>query len=220
MFASEQGTQVPFAKWTCYDAGLKAAFIVRWPGHVKPGTRTAAMAEYVDILPTVLEAAGADPGKSKAPFDGRSFLHVLKDGSRPHKNHVFGVQTTRGIIQGSECYPVRSIRTAKYKYIRNLNSKDEFKNVITGQKNGLIESWIARGGSAEQRARAYLRRPPEELYDIGADPYELRNLAGDPAHARTLRSLSSQLTSWMKSQGDEGIATEMQAKSRQAGGQE
>ncbi|MEO1011124.1 MAG: sulfatase-like hydrolase/transferase, partial [Bacteroidota bacterium] len=36
IFTSEQGSQFPFAKWTCYDQGLKTAFIVKWPGKIKP----------------------------------------------------------------------------------------------------------------------------------------------------------------------------------------
>ena len=37
---TEQGNEFPFAKWTCYDAGLQTAFMVRWPGKIKPNTVT------------------------------------------------------------------------------------------------------------------------------------------------------------------------------------
>lgn len=44
------------------------------------------------------------------------------------------------------------------------------------------------------------RRPPEELYDLGADPHELRNLAASPSHAKTLAALRVRLETWtMKS---------------------
>jgi len=42
-----------------------------------------------------------------------------------------------------------------------------------------------------------LRHPPEELYDMDADPTERRNLAGDEEHERTLLGLRAQLKAWM-----------------------
>ena len=54
----EQGNSFPFAKWTCYDKGLQSGMVVRWPGKVKAGVQTDAMVEYVDVLPTFLDAAG------------------------------------------------------------------------------------------------------------------------------------------------------------------
>jgi uncharacterized sulfatase len=215
---SEQGAQFPFCKWTCYDNGLKTAFMVRWPGKVKPHARTSAMAEYVDILPTLLDAAGANP--TTAGFDGRSFLPVLLGKTQAHKTHVFGIHTTRGIIQGSECYPIRSVRSAQYKYIRNLQPEPGFRNIITGQKDGLIQAWLARGGKDAERARAYMERPGEELYDVTRDPDELRNLAADPAMRPVIASLRRELDRWMQRQGDRGVETEMLAKQRQMSGRE
>lgn len=42
----------------------------------------------------------------------------------------------------------------------------------------------------------------DELYDLGADPHETRNLAGDPAFARTERELRARLETWMDRTGD------------------
>jgi hypothetical protein len=39
-------------------------------------------------------------------------------------------------------------------------------------------------------------RPPEELYDLAADPWELRNLAADPAQRATLDRLRAALDDW------------------------
>ena len=54
----------------------------------------------------------------------------------------------------------------------------------------------------------YLTRPAEELHDLIADSWELRNLAAEPAHASTLKTLRDDLDIWMKEQGDEGLRTE------------
>lgn len=226
MFTSEQGSQFPFGgKWTCYDTGLKTGFIVRWSGKVKPNTRTGAMTQYVDVVPTLIEAAGGDlasckPGRPDAlgqtGFDGRSFLSVLLGKTQNHRDYVFGIQTTRGIIQGSDCYPIRSVRSGRYKYIWNLNWKGTFKNTVTD--GAPIKSWRALGQkdpAVAERTKFYQHRPEEELYDLEQDPWELKNLAGDEKVGEVKAELRKELLAWMKQQGDEGIATEMQALSRQ-----
>jgi len=228
MFTSEQGSPMPMGgKWTCYDRGLKTAFIVRWPRQVTPGTRTSALTQYVDVVPTLIEAAGGDPthcdpGRSDAhgrrEFDGRSFLPVLLGKTDRHRDYVYGAQTTRGIIWGSACYPVRSIRSARYKYIRNLNHTATFYNIRVVESGGLFETWqrLAKtDATAAALVEAYIHRPAEELYDVQADPHELRNLADDPLLVAVKRDLSARLDAWMAQQGDEGIATEMRANERQ-----
>ena len=61
IFTSEQGYAFPYGKWTCYDLGLKTAFIAKWPGRIKPNTRSKATMQYVDIIPTLLDAVGQNP---------------------------------------------------------------------------------------------------------------------------------------------------------------
>lgn len=58
LFSSDHGTQWPFGKWNCYDAGVRVPLTVEWRGHVAAGKRTSAMVSWVDFLPTLLEAAG------------------------------------------------------------------------------------------------------------------------------------------------------------------
>ena len=72
LFTSEQGGQWPGAKWTNWEEGIHTALVVRWPGHVQPGSTTDALVQYADVLPTLIAAAGGDPAASK--FDGSSFL--------------------------------------------------------------------------------------------------------------------------------------------------
>jgi hypothetical protein len=48
------------------------------------------------------------------------------------------------------------------------------------------------------------RKPDEELYDLTADPHEVRNLAGSPAHAATLKKMREQLDAWLVEVDDKG----------------
>jgi uncharacterized sulfatase len=54
-----------------------------------------------------------------------------------------------------------------------------------------------------------------ELYNCQADPWNLKNLAADPAHEQVQQRLARELERWMKSQGDLGQETEMAAKQHQ-----
>ena len=225
-FTSEQGSALPFAKWTCYDLGLKTGLIVRWPGHIEAGSENSAMVQYVDVLPTLLEATGAEPsmfdtGRSGAldggsGCDGESFLNVLLGKKNAHRGFVFGAHTTRGIINGSTSYPIRSARSRSLKLIQNLAHEADFTNVNTrtGGGGGVWQSWIEADGSTHERGQFYTKRPAEELYDLSKDPYELHNVIDDPAYAAQLKELRSQLTGWMKQQNDRGVATEALAGQR------
>jgi len=228
IFTSEQGAQFPFGgKWTCHDNGLKTAFIIRWPGMIAPGTRTQAMKQYVDVLPTLLEAAGGEPGSMNAGrpdrygrqgFDGASFLQVLRGRTDHHRDYVFGVHTTRGIINGSASYPIRSARSHQFKYIRNLNHEATFYNLESTVPDKLLFSWRRLGerdSAIAARVRLYQYRPAEEFYDIQQDPYELNNLADDATYNDEKRQLQVELDRWIRQQGDEGIDAELKANERQ-----
>ena len=211
---SEQGNSFPFAKWTCYDAGLQSGMIARWPGVIEAGSKTDAMVEYVDIVPTLLEAAGLPRPQV---LDGRSFLAVLKAQTNEHKHFVYGLHTTRGIINGSDHYGVRSVRTGNYLYIRNLTPDVRFQNAAT--KNENFKQWEQMAADGNPRAKRiinrYRHRPAEELYDVVADPWNTRNLAKSAPLASIKTELRVKLDAWMQSQGDEGQATELAALDHQ-----
>lgn len=210
LFLSEQGSGFPFAKWTCYDAGLRSAAVVRWPGVVAPGSEADALIEYVDVLPTLLEAAGAAIPKI---LDGRSFLPVLRGETDEHKQHVFGIQTTRGVNNGAEHYGVRSARSGEYLYIRNLTPDVVFS--CAANKGEPWDSWVRAAQAGDEHAATlvhdYRHRPAEELYDVRTDPWNRTNLIDDPGLEKVRADLRAELDSWMAAQGDEGAATEMRA---------
>ena len=224
IFATEQGNSFPFSKWTLYDQGLHAGFIVKWPGKVKPNTRNKALLAYTDIAPTLIDIAGGDPEKintgskdafNRTGFDGRSFKKVLTQGTNHARDYVFAEHTTRGIIQGSDAYASRSARNTKFLYIQNLNYQNEFSNTVTHSL--MFKQWMDKDSL---RASFYLKRPQEELYDIEQDPYNLKNIASDPQYSAVKSELKEKLKAFMHQQGDQGIETEMKALSRQPKGKE
>ncbi|HOI49412.1 MAG TPA: sulfatase, partial [Prolixibacteraceae bacterium] len=117
VFTSEQGNSFPFAKWTCYNSGLHTALIVRWPGKTRPGTVSDCLTDYSDVLPTFLDIAGVPIPKQ---LDGFSLKEVLTGGKATRKKYSFALQTTRGIISGSEYFGIRSVTDGRYRLIVNL----------------------------------------------------------------------------------------------------
>lgn len=223
LFASEHGSSLPFGKWTCYNMGLKSAFIARWPKVIKPSTRSGILTQYIDILPTLYEAAGGDPKslrgdiEKKMPLDGSSFLSTLKGNEKEIRTYVYGVQTTRGIANGSDNYPVRSIQDHHYKLIWNLNYKDEFLSSASKHGSKLYESWLNEGEVSKadyEHAKLYRNRPEFELYDIENDRFEMKNLYGQKSLNKVQEKLFTELKLWMNEQGDKGIETEWKALTR------
>jgi uncharacterized sulfatase len=214
MVVSEQGNAFPFAKWTCYDHGLQSAMVVRWPDWVKAGAMSDAMVEYVDVTPTFIDAAG---GQAVKGLDGKSFLPVLVGETNRHKEHVFGIMTTRGITNGTNAYAIRSVRDERYKLILNLNHESKFTNACT--KSPAFQSMMAKAEAGDATARrlvhAYQHRPAVELYDTQADPLEMNNIVGLTGTEKHITRLRGKLDVWMKSQGDQGVETELRANERQ-----
>jgi N-sulfoglucosamine sulfohydrolase len=213
---SEQGSSMPFAKWTCYDSGLQSACLVRWPEHVEAGVKNPAMIEYVDFLPTMIEVGGGTPPEI---LDGKSLVDVFH-GKTNHKSYVYGEHTTRGIINGSPHYGIRSVRSEKFKYIWNFTPEEKFQNICI--KSAEFQSWIAAAEAGNAQAadlvRRYQHRPEIELYDVEADPFEMNNLADDPDYQGVKAELRKHLNQWMKHCGDEGQATELRALEHTANG--
>ncbi len=228
LLLSEQGAQFPGGgKWTLYDNGIRVAAFARWPGRIAPGSGSDALMQYVDVPPTLLAAAGADParidtgcadpGGSGRGFDGRSFLEVLTGRRTQHRELVFAQDTAVGVNGNRNPFPKRAVRDARYKLIRNLAPENEW---WIGGIHGtdVFRSWVrdsARDPALAARLRGFSHRPAEELYDLERDPLETRNLAGDPALADVRHRLGAALEAWMRQQGDRGMATELAAPARQ-----
>jgi uncharacterized sulfatase len=209
LFSSDHGSQFPFGKWNGYDAGIRTPLIAAWPGRIKPGTTAKAMVSWIDILPTCLEAAG---GKAPESIGGRSFLAVLTGRKDSHRDKVFVTHSGDGDMNR---YPLRAVRTREWKYVRNLDPGAEHHTHVdkaaAGDGRAYFDSWAAKAKtdpSAAATVRRYHTRPAEELYDLAADPWELKNLAAEPKHADRLKAMRADLDAWMKAQGDEGLKTE------------
>ncbi|MCA9079070.1 MAG: sulfatase-like hydrolase/transferase [Planctomycetaceae bacterium] len=206
LFTSEQGAQFPGCKWTNWDTGLHTALIARWPGKVASGERTDAIVQYADVVPTLIELAGGDP--TTHPFDGRSFADVLRGAATAHRDYAFGMHNN---VPEGPPYPIRAITNGQWRYIENLTPGELYieRHVMGGGRlnNPYWFTWM--GTSADNPhtymlVKRYLSRPAEQLYHTANDPYELNNLADDPAAQEIKARLRDELHQWRAAQGDPG----------------
>ncbi len=184
VFTTDHGLAMPRAKCTLYDAGIEVALIMRLGG-AGPLVRDELVSN-IDILPTLLDAAGAAP---PAHIQGRSLLPLLRAEAYDARRAIFAEKTFHSYYD-----PMRCIRTATHKYIRNFETA--FAVEVPGdiQLGAVFRSDPGRY-STDRRAIA-------ELYDLEADPVEQHNLAGTERADAVERELSSALWDWMRETDD------------------
>lgn len=73
-------------KGQLYEGGIRAALIVRWPGHVAPGTSSSVLCAGWDLMPTLLEACGVEP---PAGIDGQNLVPLLTGGAAPVRDELY-----------------------------------------------------------------------------------------------------------------------------------
>ncbi len=72
-------------KGSAYEGGVRAPFIVRWPGVTRPGSICAVPVMGIDIHPTLREIAGGGSGK----VDGVSLVPLLRGGGRLERDTLY-----------------------------------------------------------------------------------------------------------------------------------
>ena len=170
---------------------VASGLIASWPGVIRPGTQTNAMVEYVDIVPSMLDAAGMEVPEI---MDGRSFLNVLKGKENAHKNFAFSLQTSIGVNGVEQPYGVRSVVNENFRYVLNLFTENEFSIPYSRR---LREEVNGLGNKEKEFSQRYLQRPSEELFDIIQDPYCQNNLAEETEHKKIMKLLATKLDDWM-----------------------
>lgn len=186
LFTTDHGVALPRAKGTLYDPGIETALLVRWPGVTIPGGTIDDLTSNVDLLPTLLDVANAPVAPT---VQGRSFVNLLRGERSTPREAIFAEKTFHSYYD-----PMRAIRTARYKLIRNFEAA--FQVEVPGD---IQAGDIFR---ADPMPYSGAPHPPLELYDLAADPAEQDNLAGNPTLASVERELDGRLWQWMVETAD------------------
>jgi arylsulfatase A-like enzyme len=202
-FWGDHGDGLPRCKRWLYDSGLNIPLIIRWPGHLTLGSVNDEMISSIDFGPTVLSLAGVE---IPAHMQGRPFLGARA--AQP-REYVFAARD-----RVDESYDmIRSVRSKDFLYIRNFYPNEPFTIWVPYLNRMPIMQEVMRLDAenklnADQKKWMAETRSPEELYDVQKDPFQLHNLAEDPAYKDILLQMRSQLDRWTIETGDMGHVNE------------
>jgi len=125
----------PFRGWklTQFEGGLRVPYVAKWPGHIPAGLRYSAPVSNIDILPTVMAAAGGQPPQDRV-VDGVNLLPHLKAGGQPQASRaLFWRDGPLRTIQEGGWKLTVSARPAK-DWLYDLNSDPTEKNNLALQQ--------------------------------------------------------------------------------------
>jgi len=195
-FVSDNGAPFPGNKMTLYDRGIGTPLILRWPEKILAGGVDGELISTIDIMPTLLEAAGCSIPET---VQGRSMLSIATgDGNEPLHDAIFAEMTYH-----VNYLPMRAVRTAKWKYVRNYSDDP------VGLDQCVHMDWAQR--LCELPNQGWIRpRTPEELYDLENDPNEQRNLVADPAFENDLKMMRDLLDTHMRETNDPYLGREFE----------
>jgi N-sulfoglucosamine sulfohydrolase len=204
---SDHGDGMPRSKRSLYDSGLRVPLMIRWPKSLSPafksGTVSDQLVSFIDLAPTVLAAAGVD---IPVHLQGRVLVGP-KAGAEP--GFIFAARDRMDL----EYDMMRAARDKQFLYIRNFHPELPYVGFIPYRNQSDIMQELLRlqaEGKLTGPPSLWMKtsRPAEELYDTVADPHQINNLAGAPAHRATLERLRQAVAGWMTRIADQGLINE------------
>ncbi len=209
VYCGDHGGVFPRSKRYLYDTGTRVPLIIRIPEKFKhlrpgkPGSKIDRLVSFVDVAPTLLSLAGLPipDFMQGTPFLGKQ--------ARPGAEEAY---LFKGRIDNLIDLS-RGLRTPRHLYIRNymphrpngLYSTFEFHQASYAEWFGLFQ----KGALDETQAAFFQPKPPEELYDAEADPWQIRNLAAEPEHQELLGQMRARLERRIRETRDISFVSEI-----------
>lgn len=201
---SDHGGPLPRQKRLLYDSGIKVPLIVRFPNAQKAKQRDDRMLSFIDLAPTVLSLAGIQPSDH---FDGKAFLGKYK--SNLERKYIHAAAD-----RFDESYDTnRATRDHRYKYIRYFQQdKPMFLPIAYREQMPIMQELhrLKKENKLTPSQALWFRetKPAEELFDTQLDPFEINNLAEDPAYKEKLEELRNETLNWLERTDDKNMKPE------------
>jgi N-sulfoglucosamine sulfohydrolase len=220
----------PGGKCNLYDFGTGVALVAAGPGVAGPRV-VDDLVNLMDLAPTFLEIGGVKlpaglNSKSLWPvLASKKAGQVDPDRTWVVTGRERHVANAR---EGNKPYPQRALRTSEFLYIRNFEpdryplgdpqglsadhspAADELENntriVFPDMDASPTKAWLVAHRNDKEWMwhfnYAFAKRPAEELYDLKADPDQMKNLADDKTYESSRKKMSEQLMKELKAVGD------------------
>lgn len=208
-YYGDNGGVLPRSKRYVYETGTRVPLIIRIPEkfkHLFPakksGSKINRLVSFVDLAPTLLSIAGINIPDY---YQGNAFLGSQKT-EDPEYAFMF-----RGRMD--ERYDMsRAVRDSKYRYIRNyMPHRIYAQHLEYLWRAPSTRSWeqaYLSGNCNETQSVFWNSKPAEELYDTENDPWEVNNLATDPAYVDIVNRMRTANREWMTRVKDAGFIPE------------
>ncbi|MCX7846977.1 MAG: sulfatase [bacterium] len=205
VFTTDHGIAGPRSKGTLYDRGVEIALMIRLPDAARAGSVCDHLIQNIDLVPSLLEAAGIPV---PAGLHGRSFWPVLSGGKYIAHEAIFiernfhGEPRMHGVRDEYEDRydPVRAIRTTEFHYIKYFAPDVKCRPWLP---------WEVAGHAVPLGTPLEFCVPPPrepraevELYHVRHDPQEFINVAGRPEFRAVEAALAQRLQEWLVTTND------------------
>ena len=220
----------PHGKCNLYDFGTRVCLAIAGPG-VTGGRVVDDFVCLPDLAPTFLEAGKVAVPEVMSAKSLWKVLRSQKKGQVDPSRDAVITGRERHVYSsrpGYLPYPQRAIRTKDFQFVINFKpdrwplgdpylldtpkepdfSLLENQTFVTlaDEDAGPTKAWIVTNRKDPKVKpffeHAYGKRPREELYDVNRDPDQMKNLAQDPAYAKTVRKLRSRLMNYLSDHND------------------
>jgi N-sulfoglucosamine sulfohydrolase len=209
MYYGDNGGVLARSKRFIYETGTQIPFVIRIPEKYKylypgknPGDKVDRLINFVDLAPTLCSIVGVPIPDY---MQGNVFL-----GKQKTKDPEYAFMSRQRMDERYDL--VRSVRSRKYRYIRNfMPFRITLQHGRTLFNDPSAQSWedaYRSGKTNEVQSKFFQPKPVEELYDTESDPWEVNNLAGNPAYEAMLEKMRNALTDWMRNIRDVGLIPE------------
>lgn len=208
IYTSDHGGVTPRGKRYLYETGVKIPCVIRVPEKWRslckfsPGQRVEEPVSFVDFSPTFLSLAGID---TPPRMQGRPFL-----GSKRVEPATVEMEFLYADRFDDTYGMRRGLTDGKWKYVRQFTPRPPAAPYSFYPLG--LPSWQAWEKASRDGKLTGIHQkiwetdqPPEELYDLTTDPWEIHNLAADSTHAEKLKTLRQKLKETMKKATDTGL---------------
>lgn len=206
-FFSDHGRPFSRGKMFLYDSGIEIPLIIKspqsikWYNHLPKGTVNDQLISSIDLAATSLSMAGIT---KPSAMQGRIFLGKNEE---PERVYVFSAADRIGEVHLKS----RAVRSRDFKFIRNYHHHFSVNEAATAYRKAnhpiyqLLDILEERNQLPVYSKQLVEVMAAEELYDLKRDPFEVSNLADDPAYREIISSFRKELTDWQKETKDYGM---------------
>ena len=202
VYTSDNGPPFPSGRTNLYDPGMAEPMFMSSPEHKERKNQVSyTMTSHLDLVPTFLDWFNIKNYKKDDILTGKTLLPILV--AEPPNDPEAAVFASQSYHEITMSYPMRAIRTKRYKLIHNINYQAPFPIdqdfYVSPTFQDILNRTIAKMSIPWYKTlKKYYHRSEWELYDLKMDPTESWNIVLKPSSKDILNKLKERLANWLK----------------------